>query len=79
MLDEMTDAALSVLSRDKQGFVLMVEAAHIDKQSHAQDADRAIGETLELDRAVAVGWSSRARTARRWSSSPATTSAPGSA
>ena len=55
MLDEMTDAALQVLSRDRQGFVLMVEAAHIDKQSHAQDADRAIGETLELDRAVARG------------------------
>lgn len=55
MLDEMTDAALQVLSKDRQGFVLMVEAAHIDKQSHAQDADRAIGETIELDRAVARG------------------------
>ena len=33
----------------------MVEAAHIDKQSHAQDADRAIGETIELDRAVTRG------------------------
>jgi alkaline phosphatase len=55
MLDEMTRAALAVLERDRQGFVLMVEAAHIDKQSHAMDADRAIGETIELDRAVEVG------------------------
>lgn len=55
MLDEMTDAALQVLSRDRQGFVLLVEAAHVDKQSHAMDADRAIGEVLELDRAVARG------------------------
>jgi alkaline phosphatase len=55
MLDEMTDAALRVLARHREGFVLMVEGAHIDKQSHAMDADRAIGETLELDRAVARG------------------------
>ena len=51
MLDEMTDAALQVLSRDRQGFVLMVEAAHIDKQSHLMDADRAVGEVLEFDAA----------------------------
>jgi alkaline phosphatase len=55
MLDEMTDAALKVLGRRKEGFFLMVEGAHIDKQSHAMDADRAIGEVLELDRAVARG------------------------
>jgi alkaline phosphatase len=33
----------------------MVEGAHVDKQSHAMDADRVIGETIELDRAVEVG------------------------
>jgi len=55
MLDEMTDAALKVLDhRNHRGFVLMVEAAHIDKQSHAMDAERAVNETLEFDRAVAV-------------------------
>lgn len=54
MLDEMTRAALSVLSRNRRGFYLMVEAAHIDKQSHAMDAERAIGDVLELDRAVGV-------------------------
>lgn len=54
MLDEMTDAALKVLALHKEGFVLLVEGAHIDKQSHLMDADRAIGEVLELDRAVGV-------------------------
>ena len=55
MLDEMTRAALKVLSqRNSRGFVLLVEGAHIDKQSHAMDAERVVDETLELDRAVAV-------------------------
>jgi len=58
MLDEMAEAAFKVLSRNHEGFVLMIEGAHIDKQSHLMDADRAIGETLEFDRAVGV--------ARKW-------------
>jgi alkaline phosphatase len=54
MLDEMTEAALQVLSRNRHGFVLMVEGAHIDKQSHLMDADRVVGETIEFDNAVGV-------------------------
>ncbi|HEX7476426.1 MAG TPA: alkaline phosphatase [Polyangiales bacterium] len=54
MLDEMTSAALKVLKRHHEGFVLLVEGAHIDKQSHAMDAERAVDDTLEFDRAVAV-------------------------
>lgn len=54
MLDEMTEAALKFLRKNPAGFVLMVEGAHIDKQSHAMDAERAIGDTLEFDRAVEV-------------------------
>lgn len=54
MLDEMTEAALRVLARNRRGFVLMVEGAHIDKQSHAMDADRVIDETIEFDNAVDV-------------------------
>jgi alkaline phosphatase len=55
MLDEMTDAAIKVLNyRNPAGFVLMVEGAHIDKQSHMMDAERTIDELLEFDRAVAV-------------------------
>ena len=55
MLEEMTSAALSVLRKNRHGFVLMVEGAHIDKQSHQMDAERAIGDTLEFDRAIGVG------------------------
>lgn len=55
MLDEMTSAALSVLGHDNDnGFVLLVEGAHIDKQSHAMDAERSVLEVLEFDRAVGV-------------------------
>ncbi len=54
MLEEMTDAALKVLSKDPQGFVLMVEAASIDKQSHNMDTERWILDTIEFDRAIAV-------------------------
>ena len=55
MLDEMTAAALEVLNhRNHDGFVLMVEAAHTDKQSHAMDAERVVDEVIEFDRAVAV-------------------------
>jgi alkaline phosphatase len=54
MLDEMADAAIKVLDKNRKGFVLMIEGAHIDKQSHAMDAERAIGDTIEFDNAVAV-------------------------
>jgi alkaline phosphatase len=53
MLDEMAAAALAVLDRNPRGFVLMIEGAHIDKQSHLMDAERATWETIEFDRAVA--------------------------
>jgi alkaline phosphatase len=52
MLDEMTGAALTVLNANPNGFVLMIEAASIDKQAHAMDTDRWILETLEFDRAI---------------------------
>jgi alkaline phosphatase len=54
MLDEMTDKALRVLSKNRNGFVLMVEAASIDKQAHLMDTERWILDVAELDRAVAV-------------------------
>lgn len=52
LLDDMADAAVNVLNKNPNGFVLMIEGAHIDKQSHAMDADRAIWETIEFDNAV---------------------------
>ena len=52
MLDEMTAKALGVLDRQKNGFVLMVEGASIDKQAHNMDTERWMLDTLEFDRAV---------------------------
>jgi hypothetical protein len=53
MLDEMTNAALAVLKQNSAGFVLMVEGALIDKQTHAMDTVRWLHEMAEFDRAVA--------------------------
>jgi alkaline phosphatase len=53
MLDEMVDVALPILAKNPAGFVLMVEAASIDKQAHNMDTDRWILETIEFDRAIA--------------------------
>lgn len=52
MLDEMAEKALQVLNRNPQGFVLMIEGAHIDKQAHNMDTERWILEALEFDRAI---------------------------
>jgi alkaline phosphatase len=52
MLDEMTVKALGVLEHQKNGFVLMVEGASIDKQAHAMDTERWMLDTIEFDRAV---------------------------
>jgi alkaline phosphatase len=52
MLDEMTDKALQVLSKNANGFTLMVEAASIDKQAHNMDTERFILDTIEFDYAI---------------------------
>jgi alkaline phosphatase len=52
LLDEMTKVALKVLSKNDCGFVLMVEAASIDKQAHNMDTERWILDTIEFDDAV---------------------------
>lgn len=49
----MQDAALNALSKDPDGFFLMVEGALIDKYSHDLDWERAVLETIEFDHAVA--------------------------
>jgi alkaline phosphatase len=54
MLDEMTVKALAVLERQKNGFVLMVEGASIDKQAHNMDTERWLLDTIEFDRATQV-------------------------
>lgn len=51
---EMMDAALDVLSKNPEGFFLMVEGNAIDKMSHPMDWDRALFETIEFDKAVGL-------------------------
>ena len=53
LLEEMTDKALQVLSKNAAGFVLMIEGASIDKQAHNMDSERFVHDTIEFDRAVA--------------------------
>ncbi|MDF3904127.1 alkaline phosphatase [Paracoccus sp. AS002] len=53
-LVEMTKSALDQLSKNPDGFFLMVEGASIDKMSHPMDWDRAVLETIELDQVVAL-------------------------
>lgn len=53
-LVEMTTVALDNLSKNPEGFFLMVEAANIDKMSHPLDWDRAVVDTIEFDKAIGV-------------------------
>jgi alkaline phosphatase len=52
-LDAMTTKSLALLSEDNdKGFFLQVEGASIDKQDHAANPCKQIGETLAFDRAI---------------------------
>jgi len=51
-LSEMTEKAIQILSKNPRGFVLMVEGGKIDHAHHANNARRALTETIELSRAV---------------------------
>ena len=53
-LAEMTQKAIDILSKSSQGFFLMVESGQIDWASHENDAENAILDTIELDKAVKV-------------------------
>ena len=53
-LTEMTQAAINVLSKNKDGFFLMVEAALIDKFNHPLDWERAAFDTIMLSNAVQI-------------------------
>jgi alkaline phosphatase len=53
-LADMTRAALSVLQKNPKGYFLMVEGGRIDHAHHAGNAHRALTETIEFARAVAV-------------------------
>jgi alkaline phosphatase len=56
-LSDMTARAIDVLSRNKKGFFLMVEAARIDHAHHRGNAYRALRDTVELSDAVRTAMS----------------------
>ena len=66
MLDLMTQKAIESLSNSFSGspFILMVEGASIDKQSHPNQAAGTIWDTIELDKAVGVAraWAAKRQT-----------------
>lgn len=53
-LDEMTVAAIKVLSKNKNGFFLFVEGGRIDHAHHETKSRKALDETVELAGAVRV-------------------------
>jgi hypothetical protein len=53
-LAEMTGAAVEILSRNPEGFFLMVEESAIDRMAHRNNAPLTLKGVLELDRAVQV-------------------------
>lgn len=61
MFEDVVENALEYLSQDPDGFVLMAEGAHIDKQSHANQLEPTIKELLAFDLGVeiALKWASK--------------------
>lgn len=53
-LTNLTRAALEVLSANKEGFFLMVEAGLVDKYSHPMDWERAVYDTIMFDKVIAI-------------------------
>lgn len=53
-LVEMTEKAIDTLSKNKNGFFLMVEGACIDKQLHVLDWQRAAYDNIEMDKAIGL-------------------------
>lgn len=51
-----TAKAIEVLSKNRKGFVLMVEGSEIDDAGHANDTKMVYDEVLDMDRAVAVAY-----------------------
>lgn len=54
-LDEMTRKAIATLNNNGSPFILMVEGASIDKQSHPNYAAGQIWDNIEFDKSVGVG------------------------
>ena len=48
-------SAISVLGKNKDPFILMIEGASIDKESHPNNAAGQLWDTIEFDKAIKVG------------------------
>ena len=55
-LAEMTQKAIQLLSKNKNGFVLMVEGSKVDWAAHANDAATLITELIAFDKACGVAF-----------------------
>lgn len=53
-LAEMTDLALNLLSKDENGFFLMIEGSQIDTMAHDNELEKEIYEMSQFDCAIAV-------------------------
>lgn len=51
-LEDATETSLNILSKDTNGFFLMIEAAQIDWGGHDMDSEYVVQETLDFDNAV---------------------------
>jgi alkaline phosphatase len=56
MLEIMTDKAIEALSKNKKGFILMVEGGQIDVAGHNGNMDYLLAEVLDFDMAVKIGY-----------------------
>jgi len=53
-LVDMAKVALDTLSKNPEGFFLMVEASSVDKMSHPMDWERAMVDTIEFDKVIGL-------------------------
>lgn len=51
-LENMATKAIDILSKNKNGFVMMIEGGRIDHSGHANDLPANVQETIEFDKAV---------------------------
>ena len=61
MLPASTGKAIDILSRNKNGFFLMIEGSQIDWAAHANYAEGVVDETLDFDKAAGIALDFAAR------------------
>ncbi|MDI6642018.1 MAG: alkaline phosphatase, partial [Elusimicrobiota bacterium] len=53
-LSEMTEVALKILSKDPDGFFLLIEGGRIDHACHDNNLENMLGDMYEFDEAIGV-------------------------